>query len=334
MLAATLSVTAQDLADSLLERVQQGDGSAVLEMGQSADPKAIGALLPLLHDPNYKAKREARLALAKLGSQQQLQYFACRSLTGRLFQIQELMQEDLDYIGGDFSIEVYRQLLDSDQRFLDSIGRSRNGSDILITPPSSQVLARLSKLAPTSSIPNPSPLDIQAGRDKDIKSKWRIWIDSNQSELQKLKPTAEGIVFDPGYCSEFTTPAIDRRLRAIAGQGAINCGRVQVGGTAAKANDCAKKAFSDKKAFYVQYDVHELDEDISTGIGSDGQGNVFVAGFDDAGVSASRLGDQAEVLDEGRTVIVPCPTPIRFQPSVSNGLTCLVRHGNMLLSPE
>jgi hypothetical protein len=75
--ASTDNATAIELA----ERVRNADTSAVLEIGRSGDSRAVALLLPLLNNPDYGAKREVWLALAKLGERESLQYFACRSLT-------------------------------------------------------------------------------------------------------------------------------------------------------------------------------------------------------------------------------------------------------------
>jgi hypothetical protein len=100
--------------ESLLDRARQGDGSALSEMENSDDVRDFRILL---HDPGYGGKSAVRLALARLGDSATLQYYACLSLTNDVFHIEELMRQDLDYIGGDFTIQVYRHLLDSDPRY-------------------------------------------------------------------------------------------------------------------------------------------------------------------------------------------------------------------------
>jgi len=335
MLAASAQPLQQDLSGSLAERIRDADASAVLEMGRSGDSQAVSHLLPLFNNPDYAARREVRLALAKLGERESLQYFACRSLTGSVYKIEDLISKDLDYIGGEFTIEIYQQLLDSDQRFLPDMDRTDRSSDALLTLPSSTAMLRLSKLIPDAQIPNPPRLAVQAGKDSDTKRKWASWIDEHKGELQKLEPTAEGIVFDSGYCSDFTNAAaMDRRLRTIAGDAATNCGHVEAGSSSSAADKCVRNAFTTKKTFMARYEVHEADEDVSVGVASNGQGGVYAVAFDDAGVSTRALGDKAELFDDRHTVVVPCPTPVEFRQSVSKGLTCLIQKGNALLSPE
>jgi hypothetical protein len=333
--AAVAQTVQEESSSSLAQRVRDGIVSAVLEMGRSEDPQAVPLLLPLLHDPDYGAKGDVRLALAKLGDRESLQYFACRSLTGSVHKIENLLNENVDYIGGDFAIEIYRHLLDSDQRFIPDMDRTDRNSDALLTLPSSTALLRLSKLIPDARIPNPSRLAIQADMDRDTKTKWATWIDEHRLELQKLKPTAEGIVFDLSYCSDFTNAAaMDRRLRTISGEGATNCGDVEANTSSSAVDKCVKNAFATKKTFMARYEGHEAREDVSIGVASDGQGEVYAIAFDDAGVSTRGLGDKAELFDDRHTVVVPCPKPIQFRQSLSKGLTCFNQKGNRLLSPE
>jgi hypothetical protein len=335
LVTALAQALGQESPGSITERIHQGDTSAVLEIGQSGDPRAVSLILPLLNDPDYVAKREVRLALAKLGERESLQYFACRSLNGSVRKIEVLIDEDLDYIGGEFTIEIYRQLLDSDQRFLPDMDRTDRKSDALLRLPSSTAMLKLSKLVPDAEIPNPSRLAVQAGRDSDTKKKWSTWIDEHKAGLQKLMPTAEGIVFDSNYCSDFTNAtAMDRRLRTITGEGATNCGHVEGDTKSGAADKCVRNTFTRGKPFMVRYEVYQADEDISVGVASDGQGGVYAVAFDDAGVSTRGLGDKVELFDDRHTVVVPCPKPVVFRQSVAKGLTCLSQSGNSLLSPE
>ncbi len=192
--------------DLLLQRARKGDNSALSQMEQSGD---IRDLQTLLHDPNYAGKISVRLALARMGDREVLQHYACLALKEDLSHLDDLMREDLDHIGGHFTIEVYRQLLDSDARFLPQIDRimkqtREHGGDVLPTLPSTSVLLRLPELVPDSPIPRLSPMEIQASPKKceEIKAQWRTWIDTHQNELKKLRPTADGINFDLARCSQ------------------------------------------------------------------------------------------------------------------------------------
>jgi hypothetical protein len=191
--------------DSPLERARNGDDTALSEMERKGD---VQDLQILLHDPSYAGKFAARLALARMGDVEVLQYYACRSLTVDVSQVEDLMRQDLDYIGGGFTIEIYRGLLDSDPKFIPQIEGAmeetrKHGGDSWPQLPSRLALLRLHKLVSDSPIPDVSPLQLQANPQatEEAKARWRSWIDTHQSELNKLKPTARGVIFDSGHCS-------------------------------------------------------------------------------------------------------------------------------------
>jgi hypothetical protein len=98
--------------------------------------------------PSQQDKSATRLRLAETGDHEALQYFACQSLTTNVLQMENLMRTDLDQIGGDFAIEIYRRILDSDDIFLPQIEKSRKdpAQDALPRFPSILVLFRLPKL--------------------------------------------------------------------------------------------------------------------------------------------------------------------------------------------
>ena len=162
MLGAAFAQTEQKIRqDLLVERARKGDDSALSEMERKGD---VQGLQSLLHDPDYAGKFAVRLSLARMGDTQILQYFACRTLTSNLFEIQGLMQQDLDYIGGDFTIEIYRKLLDSDQRFLPEL--QKDHGDSVPRLPSTWALVKLPKLIPNSMIPDLSPLEFKQARKR------------------------------------------------------------------------------------------------------------------------------------------------------------------------
>lgn len=192
--------------DSLLERARKGDDSALSQMEKSGD---LQDLQTLFHDPEYAGKISARLSLARMGDPEVLQYYACRSITDDVSHIGDLMRQELNLIGGDFTVVVYRHLLDSDPRYLQQIERIKeqirdHGGDSWPRLPSVSATFELPKLFPNSPIAELKPLDIQThpGIEEDFKSKWRTWIDTHPDQLQKLKPTAKGISFDLGHCGK------------------------------------------------------------------------------------------------------------------------------------
>lgn len=191
---------------SLLDRARKGDDSALSEMERTGDVKDLHTLL---NEPHYAGKRAAQMALARMGDTEILQYYACRSLSDDIWRIEDLMREDLDYIGGDFTIELYRHLLDSDSKFRPQLDQSiknarEHGGDTWPQLPSTLAVSRLSKLVPDSSIPGLSSLQIQSEPQsvEELKARWKAWIDTHQLEIRKLKPSAKGVHFEAEYCSK------------------------------------------------------------------------------------------------------------------------------------
>jgi hypothetical protein len=183
------------------------------------------------------------------------------------------------------------------------------------------------------------PLQQQANSQaaETVKSMWRSWIDTHQAELKQMKPTAEGVSFNSESCSDVVdSSTLERRLKAIAGELAVNCGAYAYGSEAAdRANRCIRKSFARREAFYASYYLGgNALWSSEAGMAGDDKGNVFVLSFDDAGAPLAGLGENVEILDNGDTVVVQCPKPIRFSESFSGNFSCISRRGNLQLSPQ
>jgi hypothetical protein len=323
--------------DSLIERACAGESAAVTEAMENLDSQDLQRMM---HDPDCSMKVGARLALAKRGDHEALQFYACKSLTGSIEAVGDLLSEDLRDLGGEFTVEIYRRLLDSDQRFQADMRRIQNdNSDYLMTPLSDTVPSMLHRLLPDAPIPSFSPLQLQANPEarERIKAMWRAWIDGHQAELKQMRPTAEGISFDPTSCADVVdSSTVERRLKSIAGDRAVACGSRAYGSEAAMtANKCIRKTFARRKAFYASYFLGgNALWSSEAGIAGDGKANVFLLSYDDAGASHAGLNDDVEILDNGNTVVVPCPKPIRFREAFSRNLTCITQPGNLPLSPS
>jgi len=186
---------------SLVERARRGDGSAISEMEKSGD---VEDLKLLLHDPAYArtGTLPVRGSLARLGDQESLQYFACLSQTDDVDKMQLLLRDIYDHIGGAFTVQIYRQLLDSDPRFIAFVKRHRKHRypDVIVTLPSTMVLPYLSRLLPSANIPSPPPDDPS---EEGTKLKWRSWIDEHKNEIQHMQPSASGVNFSSSFCASF-----------------------------------------------------------------------------------------------------------------------------------
>lgn len=153
----------------------------------------------------------------------------------------------------------------------------------------------------------------------------------------QLKPTSEGISFDPNDCSDVPDlNTLEHRLKAIAGDRALTCGPASYdSGSTAATNKCVRRAFVEKKAFsayYVLGGSHVWN--VAVGIAGNSSGDLFVITFDDAGPNRAGLGNDIEVLDGGASVVARCPLPIRFGEAFSRNLTCITQSGSLLLSPH
>lgn len=153
-----------------------------------------------------------------------------------------------------------------------------------------------------------------------------------------MKPTSDGVGFGAEFCTGIANRSTaERRLKAIGGQAATACGPVLYSDKAitVTTNKCVKHAFAHRKGFYAWYELGGgVVYETVVGIAGDGKGNVFVLSFDDAGASRAGLGEDVEVLDNGDTVLVRCPKPIRFREGYSRNLTCITQAGNLRLSPH
>src|SRR5258707_1673975 len=202
---ATGQTGQQASEDSLLERARKGDDAALFEMERTGDLKDLRSLL---HDHDYAAKFSVRLKLARMGDTESLQYFACLSLTDDVDKMQLLLRDDYDHIVGAFTVQIYRQLLDSDPRFLAFVKRHRKHrySDVIVRLPSAMVLQYLPKLLPYAKIPKPFFDDPS---EDNTKLKWRSWIDEYRNEIQHMQPSASDVNFSSSFCAGF-----DKRVAA------------------------------------------------------------------------------------------------------------------------
>jgi hypothetical protein len=96
----------------------------------------------------------------------------------------------------------------------------------------------------------------------------------------------------------------------------IDCGK-----TADAASQCALKALAERRPFYVRYYRAREDSIRFQGFAGDADGNVQEVDYDDEGWESVPLPPEAQLLDGGLTVVLPCPKPIRLE-KTANRLTC------------
>jgi len=187
----------------LLEGISRQSSDSIAAAGNSGDKRYVPFLKPLLKSRWEGTRFIARMALAKLGDREALQYYACRSLTDNPDDVELFIRDDLDNIRGSFSIEVLKKLLDSDQRFQRFITHHKaRYSDVIVMYPSAVALYALPKVVPDSPYPAPpdDPIFRIKGDYREYKVKWKTWLESHAEELHRLEPTADGISFDPKVC--------------------------------------------------------------------------------------------------------------------------------------
>jgi hypothetical protein len=322
---------------SVAERACRGETSAVTELEEHGDSEELRRMM---HDPDCSFKTGARFTLAKRGDREALQFYACRSLTDKVAVMDELLRSELPGLGGEFAIQVYRQLLDSDKRFeADRESRRRPTDDFFVLPYSEVVPSLLHDLLPEAGVPALAALQVHAdGKEMaDAKAKWRSWIDDHHDLLLQMRPTAEEVSFQAEACTDVADiSTLERRLKTIAGEHAHVCGPQNYDDNSREAtNRCVRKAVAEGKTFYSwQVLQGSVVWNVAAGIAGDGQGNVFMILFDDSGASRAGLGNDVEVLDNGASVVARCPHPIKLRKAISGNLTCITRPGSLLLSPH
>lgn len=117
-------------------------------------------------------------------------------------------------------------------------------------------------------------------------------------------------------CSdEYLGTLMDRRMRLIAGNDALDCGRVKVDGDPKASLACARQAISKKRAFFVRLDSFGMDSFLSDGFAGNGSGKVYSVTFDSIGWSPD---PDSEVLDNHHDAVQICPKPVHIWKEVSS----------------
>lgn len=127
---------------------------------------------------------------------------------------------------------------------------------------------------------------------------------------------------------------LSKTLQELAGDNAERCGNVPVGHNPQPWTDCAQKAFREKRAFYVRYDVNSSAHSTwefagAFGIASDGSGLVYQVEY-----WTYRAGEFPPatplVADESLSLLLVspivksrlCPSPVRLRLTKYGALTC------------
>ena len=115
-------------------------------------------------------------------------------------------------------------------------------------------------------------------------------------------------------------PILKQRLQALAGGGAMNCGRASQSSLApADVTDCALQQFTLKKRFYARYDLEGFDSEQTIGFAFDGKKLYTVTWQQMIGWSTRQTLRTKE-----------CPLPIELTKTRSGRLNCFSRDTNEL----
>jgi hypothetical protein len=127
----------------------------------------------------------------------------------------------------------------------------------------------------------------------------------------------------PVLLQEYAVPGMATQLAAFAGSDASNCGRVTRNQKPDDgASDCARRAFADRKAFYVSYDQKASDSGYTVGFAANKEGTLYFVEYLNEGWPPVPPVEGVRVSNDNRIRFGPCPKPVLF--AAHNGeLTCI-----------
>lgn len=116
---------------------------------------------------------------------------------------------------------------------------------------------------------------------------------------------------------------MDNRLHKLSGVHAVNCGHIRIRSNPAKATACVLRQFQNGHPFVVRYDIPGVDSEVSFGLASNSQHEVYAIGFDSFGTSPEGLPEGSKLMDGNHNVILPCPVPVKLRVTATGMATCL-----------
>lgn len=125
----------------------------------------------------------------------------------------------------------------------------------------------------------------------------------------------------PVLLAELTV--MEGRLRALAGKGAIACGRMTANLNLRVVSECARSAFAEKKPFYVYYTLRGNSPVLAEGMAGTSTGEIYQVTY--ANMKWSSLGSPhgAQLSDCGYILTRGCPKPVMlYGPKSGEFLTC------------
>lgn len=119
--------------------------------------------------------------------------------------------------------------------------------------------------------------------------------------------------------------AMQERLRLLAGEGAIRCGRVGSGRKPEDEFDCARTALTSKKPFYVYYFLQTGNSIVADGFVGDPKGGLYEVRYYNIRISPLVLPQGAQLSDGGYILTYYCPNSVKVWDSHGGNLPCFPR---------
>ncbi len=179
-----------------------------LSNGQVA-PSSSGANAPQNRSPvaaTYASPHDdavkSNMALAKQGNAQAQQEFVCELYGSDKHAMRSMALDKLPYIGGWYSIQLYRELLSPAAFVRYRRARTKPENDnTATTDPVWWSLMSLPRVAPNPPPIAPPDSSFDSAKIQQYAQIWRDWIQANAATLKTLQPTGEGVDFLGRRCS-------------------------------------------------------------------------------------------------------------------------------------
>lgn len=127
---------------------------------------------------------------------------------------------------------------------------------------------------------------------------------------------------NPVFLLEYAVPGMASKLVALAGRDALDCGRVTRNQRPNTASDCARKAFDNRKPFYVSYDQIAW-VGYTVGFARDAKENLYFVEYSNDGWRLQPPSEGVQVSDDYHIRFGACPKPTVFFKVRDGELTCI-----------
>ena len=178
------SVSNNKDTELLVFQIKEGrDPTSVLQAGATGNPVFVPVLKEKLNShvrPHYLFRREAQMALAKLGQVDQMKAIYCETATGDNLQVSDALSKQLPYVGGWFAIRIFQDVLGGSLATNPKLAKLP--ADSPIGPIPDYAVLGLQELFPNASVHDQGYPDVHA---------WQEYLSAHAGELKDLQPKAE-----------------------------------------------------------------------------------------------------------------------------------------------